>query len=66
MSDHTRPRRPRAPTGLVRALPPDDLDYYEALKLQGFTYCFDDGWWYARLTRARVRFLLSAGYRKVA
>lgn len=50
---------------LIRALPPDDLDAYEALKLQGFAYNFDNGWWYAPHSAGRVAFLLSAGYRRV-
>jgi hypothetical protein len=47
---------------LIRALPPDDLDAYEQLKARGFSYNFDDGWWYAERSASRIRYLLSAGY----
>lgn len=59
-------KSPRARTqSFIRALPPDDLDAYEALKREGFTYDHCDGWWYAARTKARVLFLLASGYRRV-
>jgi hypothetical protein len=59
-----RNRNSRTPA-LLRALPPDDLDAYEELKGRGFTYDFATGYWTADFTRARVRYLLAAGYRRV-